>query len=79
MDFRLFQPSIAVVALDTQGWSLVVSGEQSGKMWSRGIAVAIIVREWIQYPHSSPETCPQFDFVFRFHLLPKLKILCLVC
>ena len=45
-------------------------------------ALAIIAREWKsvekckRYPHS-PETGPQFDFVFKFHPSPKLKTLCL--
>jgi len=55
---------------------------ESGVAKNGAEALAIIAREWKsvekckRYPHS-PETGPQFDFVFKFHPSPKLKTLCL--
>ena len=51
---------------------------ESGVAKNGGEALAIIAKEWKsvekckRYPHS-PETGPQFDFVFKFHPSPKLK------
>jgi len=51
---------------------------ESGVAKNGGEALAIIAKEWKsvekckRYPHS-PETGPQFDFVFKFHPSSKLK------
>jgi atypical dual specificity phosphatase len=53
---------------------------ESGVAKNGAEALAIIARKWKsvekckRYPHS-PETGPQFDFVFKFHPSPRLKTL----
>ena len=55
---------------------------ESGVAKDGAEALAIIAREWKsvekckRYPHS-PETGPQFDFVYKFHPSPKLEMMSL--